>query len=521
MEDGEEKNPAEILKFLPSINTLLRSGISGKIISESGAKHMTDLARAATDSLRKEIIEEISANKQLNTKNYSRESLLEKAEQLLENAWRCEQNAGLQKVINASGVIIHTNLGRSTLSDAAQKAMLEASGYCNLEYDIETGKRGKRGAKAEKLLAELSGAESALIVNNCAAACVLVLSTLCKGGEAIVSRGELVEIGGDFRVPDVMIQSGADLVEVGTTNKTRAADYENAITENTKLITKVHPSNYRIIGFTSTPGVAELAEIAKRNNILLYEDAGSGAMFDMSEYGLTDEPIIPDSIKNGADVVTFSGDKLLGGIQSGLIVGRKNVIEKLRKNPLYRALRVSKIVYAVLEKTLEEFRRETAVENIPTLKMLAMTNAELKQRTQNFAQNLGEKLGGNADLKFEIMEGKSVIGGGSAPAVQPETTLLVLKHKKLSASELEKKLRHSRPPVITRILEDRVLIDLRTVLEDEVLELLEVLVNVKNDLRNQANQQKTEELTNKDLMSLSESSFAEWDNEEDAIYENL
>ncbi|MDQ3633013.1 MAG: L-seryl-tRNA(Sec) selenium transferase [Acidobacteriota bacterium] len=481
MENNPEKNSAEILKLLPSIDTLLRSETSAKLVGKIGTKHLAGLARLVTDSLRQEIQNEIADGKQIKTENYSREILLKEAESRLENSWRQEQNTGLQRVINAGGVIIHTNLGRSTLSEAARIAMLDASGYCNLEYDIETGKRGKRGARAENLLAELSGAESALIVNNCAAACVLVLSTLCKGGEAIVSRGELVEIGGDFRVPDVMIQSGAELVEVGTTNKTRAADYENAITENTKLITKVHPSNYRIIGFTSTPGVAELAEIAKRNGVLLYEDAGSGAMFDMSEYGLTDEPIIPDSIKNGADVVTFSGDKLLGGIQSGLIVGRKNVIEKLRKNPLYRALRVSKIIYAVLEKTLEEFRKETAVENIPTLKMLSMTTAELKERTEKFAQNLREKLSDETDLEFEVMEGESVIGGGSAPAVHPKTTLLVLKHKKSSASQLEEKLRHSKLPVIVRIVEDRVVIDLRTVLENEEAELLEVLSSIKED----------------------------------------
>lgn len=484
MDDNKENNSSEILKQLPSIDTLQRSEVSVEITKYIGAKHLVNLARFATDSLRKKILEELATEKRINTDNYSRENLLEKAEKILENIWKREQNIGLQKVINASGVIIHTNLGRSTLSEAAQKAMLAASGYCNLEYDIETGKRGKRGARAENLLAELSGAESALIVNNCAAACVLVLSTLCKGGEAIVSRGELVEIGGDFRVPDVMIQSGADLVEVGTTNKTRASDYEKAITENTKLITKVHPSNYRIIGFTSTPSIAELAEVARRNDVLLYEDAGSGAMFDMSKYGLTDEPIIPDSIKAGADVITFSGDKLLGGIQSGLIVGREEVIEKLRKNPLYRALRVSKIVYAVLEKTLEEFRRETAAQNIPTLKMLSMTNDQLKKRTQNFAKKLSD----NDDLQIETTEGKSVVGGGSAPAVQPKTTLLVLKHKKLSSSQLEEKLRNSNPPVITRILEDRVLIDFRTVLENEEAKLLEILSNL-----NQDNQQKNEE----------------------------
>ncbi len=475
MENDERNNPAAILKLLPSVDTLLRSENLEEIASESGMKHLADLARVIINSMRREVQAEIVANNKFDAKNYSREILLEQAESQLADKWRREQNTGLQKIINASGVIIHTNLGRSTLSETARKAMADASGYCNLEYDIATGKRGKRGAKAENLLVELTGAEGALIVNNCAAACILVLSTLCNGGEAIVSRGELVEIGGDFRVPDVMIQSGAKLVEVGTTNKTRASDYENAITENTKLITKVHPSNYRIIGFTSTPNIAELSKIAKRNEVLLYEDAGSGAMFDMSEYGLTDEPVIPDSIKNGADVVTFSGDKLVGGIQSGLIVGRKNVIEKLRKNPLYRALRVSKIVYAVLEKTLEEFRRETAVENLPTLKMLSLSKAEIKHSTEHFAETLRKKLGNKTNLLIELTDGKSVIGGGSAPDVQPETVLLILKHKNLSAGQLEEKLRHSKPPVITRIIDDKVSIDLRTVLENELNQLLEVL----------------------------------------------
>jgi L-seryl-tRNA(Ser) seleniumtransferase len=478
MENQEEKKSTEVLRNLPSIDTLLRSETSSNLIGKVGAKHLAGLARLVTDSLRQELLQEINSGKEFDADQYSREILLKEAELRLEDSWQQEQNTGLQRVINASGVVIHTNLGRSALSEAARQAMLDASHYCNLEYNIETGKRGKRGARAEHLLAELTGAESALIVNNCAAACVLVLTALCKGGEAIISRGELVEIGGDFRVPDVMIQSGAELVEVGTTNKTRASDYEKAITENTRLITKVHPSNYRIIGFTSTPGVAELAEIAQRNNVLLYEDAGSGAMFDMSEYGLKDEPIIPDSIKAGADIVTFSGDKLLGGIQSGLIVGRGDVIEQIRKNPLYRALRVSKLVYAVLETALDAFRRETVMEDVPTLKMLAMTKVELKKRTWAFAQKFREKIGENTDIKFEIGDGNSVIGGGSAPAVQPETTLFAIKHKKLSASQIEEKLRHSKPPVVARILDDRVLLDLRTVMESEEAELLEVLSEV-------------------------------------------
>ncbi|MDH3493197.1 MAG: L-seryl-tRNA(Sec) selenium transferase [Acidobacteriota bacterium] len=457
-----------VLRNLPGIDTLLRSEVSARLLGAVGSKHLTGLARLVTDSLRLEIEEEIGSGRDINPDSYSAENLLKEAEIRLENAWTQEQNTSLQHVINASGVIVHTNLGRAPLSEAARKAMFEeATRYCNLEYNIETGKRGKRGARAEHLLADITGAESALIVNNCAAACVLVLTALAKGGESIISRGELVEIGGDFRVPDVMKESGTVLVEVGTTNKTKAADYEHAVTENTRLITRVHPSNYRIVGFTAKPTVADLAAVAHRNGILLYEDAGSGAIADMSQYGLTDEPVIGDSIRDGADVVTFSGDKLIGGIQSGLIVGRGEVIEQIRKHPLYRALRVSKLVYAVLEATLESFRRGEAVSEVPVLRMLSMSKAELKDRTWHFAHKLRERIGENSHLKFEIGEGNSVVGGGSAPAIQPRTILVALSHPGISASGIEERLRCSKPPVISRIFNERVAIDLRTVLPDE------------------------------------------------------
>ena len=478
MKNGKTPDGSEILRLLPSIDALLHSETAGKILSQIGAKHSTVLARTVTDLLRQEIREKIAGDF-TKVEDFSREDLLKEAEIRLETAWQCERNAGLQTVINATGVVIHTNLGRAPLSDNAQKALTEnALRYCNLEYNLETGKRGKRGARAESLLAELAGAESALIVNNCAAAAFLVLTVLAGNGEVIISRGELVEIGGDFRVPDVMEQSGAILKEVGATNRTRISDYENAITLETRLILKVHPSNYRIIGFTAAPHLSELAELAHRNDILLYEDAGSGAMFDLSKYGLDDEPIISDSIKAGADVVTFSGDKLLGGVQSGLIVGRGEVIEKLRKHPLYRALRVDKLIYAALEATLESFRRETALEEIPVLKMLSMTTVQLKKRTEQFAENLNGKLDKNHDLQFEVIDGKSVIGGGSAPTVQPPTALLALKHRKMTADKLEQSLRLSKPPIIARILEDKVLIDLRTVSEREECELLEVLIKM-------------------------------------------
>ena len=463
----DEHEKGEMLRLLPSMDTLLRAQIAGRITSEAGAKHLTVLARSAIDQLRKKLFAD-----QNGSTNYSREHLLKEAEENLETIWRDERNTSLRRVINATGVIVHTNLGRARFSENARRALIEtASGYCNLEYDIATGKRGKRGARVEQLLAELTGAESALVVNNCAAATFLVLTVLAKGGEAVVSRGELVEIGGDFRIPDVMEQSGATMREVGTTNRTKVSDYEKAVNENTKLFLKVHPSNYRIVGFTEAPDLKELAELAHRCAVLLYEDAGSGAIFDLSKYGLTDEPIITDSIKAGADVVSFSGDKLLGGAQSGLIVGRREVIEKIRRHPLYRALRVDKLIYAALEATLESFRRETALTEIPVLRMLSMTHEKLKERAENFVEKLGE----SSTLHIEIVAGNSVVGGGSAPAVQPPTTLLAVTHRKMSADKLEEKLRSSSPPVVARILNDKVLFDLRTVSEEEEEQLEQIL----------------------------------------------
>jgi len=473
MKPAESPPNTENLRFLPSIDALLRSATASKLLPETGAKHLARLARAVIEALRREIQED-----SINT-DFSRENLLTEAERRLEHAWRGEQNTGLQRVINATGVIVHTNLGRAPLSENARKAIFdEVARYCNLEYNLETGKRGKRGARAEHLLAELTGAESALIVNNCAAAAFLVLTVLASGGEVVISRGELVEIGGDFRVPDVLEQSGATLREVGTTNRTKLSDYERAINETTRVLLKVHPSNYRIVGFTAAPKLNELADLAHAKGILLYEDAGSGAMFDLAQYGLTDEPVISQSIVAGADVVTFSGDKLLGGAQSGLIVGRREVVERIRKHPLYRALRVDKLIYAVIEATLEAFRKETFLQEIPVLRMLSATGAELMKRTAAFGDKLRENSGENSALQFEITEGNSVVGGGSAPDAQPATTLLALSHTNLSVSKLEEKLRAAKPPVITRILEDKVLIDLRTVSETEEAEILEILKNI-------------------------------------------
>lgn len=401
----------------------------------------------------------------------TREDLIAEAAVRLEKAWRSELKTGVKRVINATGVIVHTNLGRAPLSETARKALCETAGYCNLEYNLETGRRGIRGARAENLLAELTGAESALIVNNCASAAFLVLRVLASGGEVVISRGELVEIGGDFRVPDVLTESGAVLREVGTTNRTKLSDYERALNISTTMILKVHPSNYRIIGFTASPDVAELAELAHRNGLIFYEDAGSGALLDLSRFGLDDEPLISRSIEAGADVVTFSGDKLLGGVQAGLIVGRAHAIERLRKHPLYRALRVDKLAYSAIEATLEAFRRDPLAE-IPVLKMLSTGVEEIEVRANAFAGRINAQ----SAVKAEVVRGNSVIGGGSAPDVQPETALVSLEHPKISPTRLEESLRFSDPPIITRIVDGKVAIDLRTVSESEELEITDRLV---------------------------------------------
>jgi L-seryl-tRNA(Ser) seleniumtransferase len=385
----------------------------------------------------------------------------------------------LRRVINASGVILHTNLGRAPLSEAARRAITEqAAGYCTLEYDTEKGARGGRGVRVERLLTDLTGAEAALVVNNCAAAALLILTALAQNGETIVSRGELVEIGGDFRVPDVMLNSGTRLVEVGTTNRTRLSDYRQAITDAARLIMRVHPSNYRIVGFTATPTLTELAALAHEAHLILYEDAGSGALVDLASDGLGGEPLISASIKSGADLVSFSGDKLLGASQAGLIVGRRELVNKLRKHSLYRALRTDKLTLAVLEATLEAHRRGASFVEVPVLRMIRMTASEVKDRAEDLVSKLQTRSSGATALRFEIIEGESAIGGGSAPLTRPPTALIAITHKTLSADQLEEALRLSTTPIITRIADGKVLIDLRTVAQDEEAPLLTALTSL-------------------------------------------
>lgn len=467
--NGAEK--ATLLRLLPSIDEMLGTATAINVIAELGRKQALSLVREATDSVRTEIqAAQIGEHQEL-----TREFLLEESMERLHKLWQRERNAGLLRVINATGVVIHTNLGRAPLSENAKRAMLDASGYSTIEYDIEAGKRGVRCSNAERLLANLTGAESALIVNNCAAAALLVLSVFAKDGEVLVSRGELVEIGGDFRIPDVLTQSGASLREVGTTNRTKLSDYEKAIGDQTVLILKVHPSNYRITGFTDKPSVSDLSGLAHEKGILLYEDAGSGAMIDLNELGLADEPLISESIAAGADIVSFSGDKLLGGPQTGLIVGRRELIERLRKSPLYRALRVDKIICAALEATLEAYARETAKDEIPVFKMLAASSEIINERARSFKTKLEDVFDSEGEMTVDVIPGNSAVGGGAAPDVAPDTALVALTHKKHSDHELERALRLSYPPVIARIVNGQVVLDLRTVSESEEEELIGIL----------------------------------------------
>ena len=370
----------------------------------------------------------------------------------------------LRRVINASGVVLHTNLGRAPLPEGAIEHLQRVSaGYSNLEFDVEQGKRGKRDVHIDRILRQLVGCEAAIVVNNNAAAVLLVLNTLGEGGEVIVSRGEQIEIGDSFRIPEIMARSGARLREVGTTNRTRIKDYEKAINDNTRLLLRVHPSNFRMMGFTERPSLEEFVELGKRHNIPTFEDLGSGCVADPRSLGIADEPVAAGSIHAGIDVISFSGDKLLGGPQAGIIAGKKLYVEKIRQNPLFRALRVDKLTISVLEFVLRAYLRGKT-EEIPVLRMLQASAADLKNRAESFAR----RVGGNA----KPVELKSVVGGGSAPETYVPSWGVALDFPGFSDAELERRLRNSNPPVIVRLEEGRVVLDFRTIFttdEDDLL----------------------------------------------------
>ena len=373
----------------------------------------------------------------------------------------------LTPVINATGIVVHTNLGRAVLSEGVLEHVLEiGAGYSTLEYDLTAGKRGQRHIHTRRLLREITGAEDALIVNNNAAAVLICLNSLAAGREVIVSRGELVEIGGSFRVPDVMKSGGVILREVGTTNKTHLRDYSSAINENTALILKVHQSNYKIVGFTEDVRMGDLAALGREKGVPVMCDLGSGCLLDLRKYGIHDEPSVQETVRSGADIVTFSGDKLLGGPQGGVIAGKQEFVEKIRKNPLARALRIDKLTIAAFEATLMEYMDpERAVREIPVLRMLFQPLGEIRTRAKKIASALRAAV---RDERFEVTEDSSRAGGGALPEAEFPSFAVSVKPRGISVNELESRLRRGSPPVIARIKDDSLLLDARTIGKDDI-----------------------------------------------------
>ena len=447
----------ELLRQIPAVDELLgREGLR-RLEAELGHRVVVLAARTVLQGLREGIARGT-------VKAFSPAKL----EEEIAAAARAMAGFSLQPVVNATGVILHTNLGRAPLARQAVEHLAEIAGrYSNLEYDLKEGRRGKRDTHTDSLFAELVGAERTLVVNNNAAAVFLTLNTLAEGGEVIVSRGELIEIGGSFRIPDICAKSMAVLREVGTTNRTRLADYAGAINENTKALLRVHPSNFRVVGFTERPELQELAGLAHQHHLPLIEDLGSGCLVDLSPLGIRDEPPVGASLKEGADVVTFSGDKLLGGPQAGLITGKREYLDRIRRNPLFRALRVDKLTVAALEATVRLYL-DGNVDAVPALRMMRLPLEVLGVRAVSLAGKLTEI----ASFSTRVEEGESVIGGGSTPGQSLPARLVAVYHKRLSAQELEAALRRNTPPIIARVERDRLLLDLRTVFDDQDAEIV-------------------------------------------------
>lgn len=456
----------ELLRALPKIDEIL-SIFDENFLNTNGREVVVTTLREIIDENRKAILKE-EVNYTLtkeDAKSECEKRLLKKREK------------NLKRVINGTGVVIHTNLGRSLLSEEATEAIASvASSYSNLEYDLEKGARGSRYSLLEEVIKEITGAEDALVVNNNASAIMLVLNSLCENTEVVVSRGQLVEIGGSFRIPDVMKFSRAKLVEVGTTNRTHLYDYEDGITEKTGALLKVHTSNFKIVGFTKEVSVKELCDLGKARNIPVIEDIGSGVLIDLSKYGLEKESTVIESLEAGVDVVTFSGDKMLGGAQAGIIVGKKKFIEKIKRNQLTRALRVDKFTLAALEITLKHYLNEKeAIEKIPTLHMMTLSKEEIKKRAERFIE-MTKSL--KAYYNFSIEQGFSTVGGGSMPDSKLETYLVKISSENMNEVSLERKLRGYEIPIIVRVYNGSVCIDLRTILEKDY----EVIFNALKEI---------------------------------------
>src|SRR5262245_3166309 len=454
----------DILRSIPSMDKLLEEPAVLNLMGQSSRTFVVRLLRKVLISFRHSLNTGIDKDSHMTNPS---ESILE----ALEIAFRQATNPRLKKVINATGVLLHTNFGRAPLGRKALEQLTSiASNYSNLEFDLEKGARGRRDIFADRLLKELLGCEQGIVVNNCAAALFLALNTLAEGAEVIISRGELIEIGDSFRIPDILRKSGAVLREVGTTNRTRLADYSSAISERTRLILRVHPSNFRIVGFSSRPGLEELVSLARQHSLPLLEDVGGGCLLDLKDFGIQDEPNPRDSLNAGASLVCFSGDKLLGGPQAGVLAGSASLIEQIRRNPLFRALRIDKLTLSVLESSLISHLSETSHEDLPLVRMLRLSAASIGQRAQAIAEDLQLP----PSIELRIVDGQSMIGGGCTPDRVIPTRLLAFSGSS-TPTKLETRLRNGSPPIIARLENDCLLLDLRTVFPEDDKLVTEVL----------------------------------------------
>jgi L-seryl-tRNA(Ser) seleniumtransferase len=462
---------AELLRQIPSVDELLLQPRLAALSKRVERSLVVEVARAVLADLRGRIAGELAASvvAALSVEDIEG-TIAEWVERILAHS--------LQPVINATGVILHTNLGRAPLPESVvEEFRRTATQYSNLEYDLEAGARGKRDIHTAELLKRLTGAEAAIVVNNCAAAVLVTLAALARGGEVIVSRGELIEIGDGFRIPEIMEQSGAILREVGTTNRTRLADYENAINEKSRLLLRVHPSNFKVTGFTDKPSLDELVTLSQRSGLPLVEDLGSGCLIDLSEHGIS-EPTVRQSVEAGVGLVTFSGDKLLGGPQAGIIAGKKDLIARVRRHPLFRALRVDKLTIAALGATLGAYLR-AAWEEVPAMRMIRMTPHELKRRAENFIRELRPELPLD-EVEIEIADGTSLAGGGSTPSQSLPSKVIRIASARYSATKLEQRLRRAPAgiAVIARVEDERLILDLRTVFPEQDPLLIKTLAAV-------------------------------------------
>jgi L-seryl-tRNA(Ser) seleniumtransferase len=458
---------SELLRKIPSVDELLLQPRLAALSNHVDRGMLLDVTRTALAELRARISSEAGLTAIVLTSSSLEQIISNEIERILTHS--------LQGVINATGVILHTNLGRAPLPETVvEEFRRTATQYSNLEYDLEAGRRGNRDVHTTESLVRLTGAESAIVVNNCAAAVLVTLAALGRGGEAIVSRGELIEIGDGFRIPEIMEQSGAFLREVGTTNRTHRTDYENAINERSRLLLRVHPSNFKVTGFTERPTLQELVEISRRTGLPLLEDLGSGCIVDLAEFGIS-EPTVRQSIEMGVGLVTFSGDKLLGGPQAGIIAGKKELVERVRKHPLFRALRVDKLTIAAVEATFGAYLRG-AWEEIPTMRMIRMTAQELKHRSENLIRELQPELP-LGEVEIEVVDGNSLAGGGSTPAQSLPTKVIRIASARYSAAKLEQRLRRipASGLVVARVEEDRLVLDLRTVFPEQESMLIKTL----------------------------------------------